>query len=235
MDYPNDFDTATFPAGKGIALSRGVAIRISIIFFLIICTCGFILFFTHFKSNYPFLITSDPFTNEWSVVTYPGKHEQETIAQYQIVQEKLVSDFVKNWFTISNNAQENELRWQECSMDECASSQQYNPNNKECALFCLSDKKVFEIFMEKVLPEYTARFEQASEQWDVEKRGYPMIVLAPKIVTENGSLWQVQAQIYSSINGYFNVMAFVKVARSKDSYPVTLGYYVKDFNSYRIK
>lgn len=235
MDYPNDFDTATFPAGKGIALSRGVAVRISIVFFLILCACGFVLFFTHFKSNYPFLITSDPFTNEWSVITYPGKHKQETIAQYQIIQEKLVSDFVKNWFTISGNVKENEMRWQECSVDECASSQQYNPNNQECTLFCMSDKKIFETFTEKVLPEYTARMEQASEQWNVERRGYPMIVLVPQNVTENGSLWQVRVQIHSSISGYFNVIAFVKVARSKELYPVTLGYYIKDFNAYRIK
>ena len=234
MDYPNDFDTATFPAGKGIALSRGVAVRIAVVFFLILCTCGFLLFFIHFKGNYPFLISTDPFTNEWSVITYPRKQEKEKMEQYQIVQEKLVSDFVKNWFTISGNIRDNKIRWQECSTYDCSFSQQFNPNNKECVLFCMSDKKVFDMFTEKVLPEYTARMEQASERWDVERFGFPMIALLPRKVTESGSSWQVYVQVYSSINGYFNVLAFVKVGRSQDYYPATLGYYIKDFNAYRI-
>ena len=234
MDYPKDFDTAAFPAGKGIALSRGIAVRISIVFFLILCACGLILFCRHFSGNYPFLISENPFTNEWTVVTYPGKQATEKIPQYQIVQEKLVSDFIKNWFTISNNRMENEMRWQECAAVDCALPQQYNPNNKECTLFCMSDTKLFDVFKQKVLPEYTARVEQAKEQWDVEKNGYSVMFISPKIVTEKGSAWQVYTRIYSNINGYFNVLAFLTIDHSTDSYPATLGYYVKEFNAYRI-
>lgn len=229
MDYPNDFDNAAFPAGKSIALSRGLAIQISIVFFLILCACGFVLFFIRSKQNYPFLISTDPFTNEWSVVTYPGKNSNNKIEQYQIIQEKLVADFVTNWFTISADAKDNEARWGECSTEECSLPDQFNPNNTDCALYCASDIQLFNDFVSYVLPEYTARIQQASETWRVVNTN-----IIPNIVNEKYGSWRVYANVHSSVSGYFNVLIFVDVYRSNDSYPATFGYYVKDFNAYRV-
>jgi len=229
LDYPNDFETAAFPAGKSIALSRGVAIQISIVFFLILCTCGFVLFFIRSKQNYPFLISTDPFTNEWSVVTYPGKNRNNKIEQYQIIQEKLVADYVTNWFTISKNETDNDIRWSECSVEECSLPEQFNPTNTECALYCVSDTELYSRFVQDVLPEYTARIHQASETWHVVNSN-----IIPILVRENFGYWQVYANIHSSVSGYFNVLVFVDINRDTDLYPVTLGYYVKDFNAYRV-
>jgi len=76
LDYPNEFNIPVFPSWKSLALSRSVAIWISIVFFLIVCSCGFILLGLHLKSNYPFLISIDLFTNEWSVITHPGTNSK---------------------------------------------------------------------------------------------------------------------------------------------------------------
>ena len=61
------------------------------------------LYGTRLKQNYPFLIAVNPITNEWNVVTYPGKNTKEVIYEYQIIQEKLVSNYITNWFTISKD------------------------------------------------------------------------------------------------------------------------------------
>ena len=229
MDYPNRFDTPAFPAGKSIALSRVIAIQILIVFFLIICACGVLIFFIKSEKNYPFLISVDPLTDEWNVVAAPYKNRENVIEQYQLIQEKLVNDFTDNWFSISSKQSVNNARWAECSVDECSFADQYNPKNQECALFCMSGTDLFTQFSTKVLPEYTARINQASETWVVEKKD-----IMPYYVTEDSSKWQVYAQIKSNINGVFNVLAFVDIRRTDDLHPVTMGYYVDDFNAYRV-
>ena len=229
MNYPNDFDTPVFPAGKVIAFSRRVSIWISCCFLLIIFMCCFLLYFWSQKSNYPFLISIDPITDEWSVVAYPGKTFKDTFEQSQIIQEKLVDDFVTNWFTISRDKNDNDLRWQECNTNECSDAEQFNPQNIKCVLFCASDTELFKEFSTTVLPEYKARFSQRAERWTVVKKNIQL-----DRSSEDNSIWQVVAVVHSSVNGVFNVLSFVTVSRDPESHPATLGYYVKDFNSYRI-
>lgn len=230
MDYPNDFDTPTFPAGKSIALSRTVAIYISVCFFLIIAGCCFLMYFTRLRQNYPFLISVDPFTDDWNVVAYPNKNAVNTVNQTQIIQEKLVNDFVTNWFTISKNKKINDARWADCTVEDCSQPQQFNPNNIQCAIYCSASDALYKQFRTKIIPEYQARIKQRSEQWTVEK-----IDIRPSYVGEPGGLWQVFASIKSTVNKTFNVLAFVTIARSDDLYPANMGYYVQDFNSYRMQ
>ena len=45
-----------------------------------------------------------------TVVAYPNKNAVNTVNQTQIIQEKLVNDFVTNWFTISKNKKINESK-----------------------------------------------------------------------------------------------------------------------------
>lgn len=229
MNYPNDFNVPSFPAGKTVAFSRVMAIWISILFFLIIAACGFILLGQHLKKNYPFLISVDPFTGEWSVVTYPGKSEKEKIQQYQIIQEKLVRDFVVNWFTISIDNSTNEERWEKCSIEECAKPEQFNPTTKKCAISCKSNDVVFNEFNENVLPEYRELVVARNSQWNVAS-----MLITPIKVNEQSSQWQIYATIVSSVTGPFNVLAFITTAQSADEYPSTLGYHITTFNAYRI-
>ncbi len=174
------------------------------------------------------MISVDPFTNEWSVITYPGKTEKESVHQYQIVQEKLVSDFVKNWFTISGNAQTNEARWQQCSVEECAQSEQINPDNITCAISCKSDVKVFEEFTTNVLPDYRA-YTKASGTWTAER-----MLITPNTVNETSGTWQVIVSVRPSMSASFNALVFITIEQDSNKYPATLGYYIKTFNSYRL-
>lgn len=227
MDYPNGFDIKSFPAGRTVALSRTFAVWISIVFFLIAAMCVFLLLGIHFKKNYPFLISVDPFTDEWSVITYPGKNEKESVNQYQIVQEKLVRDFVTNWFTISGNVQINEARWQQCDVDECAQSEQFNPDNIKCAISCKSDTDVFEEFTNNVLPDYRV-YAKNSGTWDVK------VLNTPISVNRNSGTWQAVASVRPAMSTPFNALVFITIEQDQNKYPATLGYYIKTFNSYRI-
>lgn len=228
MDYPNDFNIKSFPAGKTIAFSRSVSIWISITFFLIVALCGFLLLGLHFKQNYPFLISIDPFTEEWTVITYPGKNKQESIHQYQIVQEKLVRDFVTNWFTISGDEKENEMRWTECEIEDCANSEQFSPDNTQCAISCKSDISVFEDFKENVLPEYRS-YAESSGTWTVG----PMLI-TPNNINQTSGTWQVVTTVYTAMETSFNVLSFITIEQNQNRYPATLGYYISTFNSYRL-
>lgn len=229
MDYPNEFNIPVFPSWKSIALSRRVGIWISIVFFLIICTCGFILLGLHLKSNYPFLISVDLFTNEWSVITHPEKTHNEEIPRYQVIQEKLVSNYVNNWFSISGDMQINESRWEKCTLDDCTDAEQYNPQNINCAMFCMSSDLLFEQFSSKVVPEYMALIKDRDERWVVGD----MLITSTEL-SENAGSWQVYATIHSSIVGAFNVLSFIEIGRDVNMYPANLGYFVKEFNAYRI-
>ncbi len=228
MDYPNDFDIPSFPAGKTIAFSRSISIWILIIFFLIISACGFLLLGRYFEKNYPFLISVDPFTDDWVVVAYP--EESKTVSQYRYVQEKLINDFVVNWFTISEDTEKNELRWYDCSVEECKAAEQFNPSNIKCAISCNSDKNVFTDFQKKVLPDYRAMINIANETWTVKNKSF-----TPIIVSENEGKWQVYVSVNSKVMGEFKILIFADIARDINNYPATFGYYVKQFNAYRIR
>jgi len=230
LDYPNDFNVPAFPAGKTIAFSRTVSVWILIVFFLIVAACGFLLLTMHMRTNFPFLISVNPITEDWDVVAYPGEKEKP-IPQYQYIQEKLVHDFVKDWFTISENTKTNEQIWQQCSNEECKNPEQFNPNNKTCAISCKSDTVVFNDFATKVLPNYRARVQQANEKWTIPSK---KILINKIVVSEKSSKWQVYATINSSIMGNFDIVTFIDVERNIDLYPATFGYYINQFNAYRI-
>lgn len=228
MNYPNDFDTPTFPAGKTVALSRSVSVWISIVFFVIIVACGLILLLNHSKRNYPFLISTDPLTSDWTVVAYPEKNLK--ISPDRIIQETLVSNYVTYWFSINKNNMINEAMWQECDSTDCESADQYNPKNYNCALFCSSAPELYRQFTEKVLPEYRDRIAQASETISVRSQ----LITPPTNLKSKAGLWQSYVELESSVNKKFDVLAFIELGYDTDKYPATLGYYVKDFNAYRM-
>ena len=230
MEYPNDFDVPSFSAGKTVAFSRSISVWLSIVFFLIIAACGFVLLGVHLKKNYPFVLSVDPITEEWVVITYPHE-KQEKIQQYQIIQEKLVKDYVTNWFTLSENANTNEMRWKSCDVNKCNDPDQFQPDNINCVIACKSGSSLFEYFVRDVLPEYRTRTLNNGEQWSVGR----MMITPQNKPSEKSSNWQVVADINSNISGTFTVLIFVKINRNVNMYPATFGYYIQDFNAYKYR
>ena len=52
-------------------------------------------------------------------------------------------------------------------------------------------------------------------------------------ITKDGGTWIVRTSVRSNLNGDFDVIAYVKIARDMERYPQTLGFYVTEFNAYR--
>ncbi len=227
MDYPKDFDTPTFPAGRAIAVSRTFSIWTAIVFFLIMCSCGLMLLLVRSKNNYPFLISTDPITADWTVIAYPEKDREITATE--LVQENLVKKYVEYWFNIEKNSLANEALWQRCSEADCA-SEQFNPTIKKCALFCSSASDLFQNFVDNVVPRYRAKTTQNSETVQV----IWQMITPPAKGRAVSNLWQSIVTLYSSVDGYFDAVAFIELDQQYDKYPATFGWFVKNFNSYKI-
>lgn len=229
MNYPNDFDTPAFPAGKTVAYTRDVSVRIAVIFVLVICTCGLLTLLMRAMNNYPFLISTDPITSDWNVVAYPG-NKLEFTSDYAI-QENLVNHYVSYWFDIHKNNFINEYVWKKCSESDCLRPEQYYLLNANCALYCTSGETLFKRFQENIVPEYMARIELKSET----TKFYPLVITPPLDDEKTQRIWKVYGILESSVNGTFDVTAFIELGREKNivKYPATMGYYVADFNSYR--
>ncbi len=228
MQYPNEFDTAAFPAGKALALSRAMGIGISVLFFLIICACGILFWATRSARVEPFLISIDDVTGAWEIVGHEHSREYSAI---RTVQESVAANFVKNWFTISESDEFNNDIWAQCDRKTC-NSDEYSPQlDTKCALYCACKSTVFNDFNRNVLPYYRERV-AAQERWIFDTASLDIRPLSD--VTNDAGTWQVTGNIISNINGNIPVIAFVKIARNEGGYRQNLGYYVTDFNAYRI-
>ena len=106
LKYPDNFNTPTFPAGPRIALSRIMAIGVMIAFALIIAVSGVMLWASRSQQIHPFLVSVDNVTGAWSVIGHD--HGERTISTNRAMQESVIADFTKNWYTISANQNEND-------------------------------------------------------------------------------------------------------------------------------
>jgi hypothetical protein len=53
-------------------------------------------------------------------------------------------------------------------------------------------------------------------------------------VESSGAIWQIHTVIESNLYGPINIVAYATVANSKLDYPQTMGYYISDFNAYKL-
>ena len=226
LKYPDNFNTPTFPAGPRIALSRIMAIGIMILFVLIIAVGGMIIWASRSQQVHPFLGSIDNVTGAWSVVGHD--HGERTITANRAMQESVIAEFTKNWFTVSLNQSENDDLWYgfaekaECNADN-------RPTNAQ--IFCASGEELYNYFIYNVVPKYQEHI-AAGEAWsvDVDK----IYVNETADVTDGGGTWRVLAQIDSGLYGPIQVMAYITLGNDMINYPSTLGFYVADFNAYRM-
>ena len=231
MNYPDNFDTPAFPAGPRIAISRFMAIASCIVFVLIIFTCIVLLWATRSRRIDPFIVSIDDLTGQWVVLDHSHGGGPIEYPVLWSLQQSVVANFAENWFTISTDAAENDAAWRTCERSESCGVGARAYNDRTCALYCASGEELFSHFIYDVVPDYQTRF-SSGEKWIVDKLD---IYFEPAgQISDVGGTWRISATVRSNISGDMDIVAFAKVARNTELYPQTLGYYVADFNAYRI-
>ena len=226
LRYPDNFNTPTFPAGPRIAVSRAIAIAIMVLFALIIVMGGLIFWASRSQQVHPFLVSIDDVTGAWSVVGH--EHGERTISTNRAMQESVIAKFTKNWFTISANQSENDDMWYgfadkaECNADN-------RPTNAQ--IFCASGDELYNYFIYTIVPEYQERI-AAGEVWSVDVDD--IYINPTSDVTDNGGMWRILTNVKSNMGNSIKIMAYVTLSRDMTSYPNSLGFYVSDFNAYRV-
>jgi len=230
LDYPEDFDTAAFPAGKRIAISRTFGVWVLIAFFLVVACCIAIPWLQNNRTINPYVIYIDGMRGNWELV---GQVEtQDIVPYYTSIQRALAGVFTEKWFTISDNPELNALHWKQCSRDTDCVDRIVSTfeNSGGCDLYCIMSDNMYRRFTENTLPLYKM-YESMGQRWNVD---FSKITVSPGgDVTLNGGMWVVHARIRSNLNGDFDVIAYVKIARDVERYPQTLGFYIAEFNAYR--
>lgn len=230
MDYPGSFETPAFPAGKRIAVSRFMAIGISLVCLVIIFLCVLVWWTSRSQRVDPFIISINQITGQWEIVGH--SHGDFEYSPNRTMQESVVGNFAQNWFTISADMDENNAMWKTCDRNEtCQADDKLSYGDKTCALYCASGEDVFSRFVYNVVPDYLMRAD-GSERIAVNMETLQISPIGQ--ISDNGGTYRVQATLQSNLTGEMNVIAFAKVARNTSGYPRTLGFYVADFNAYRI-
>jgi hypothetical protein len=82
-----------------------------------------------------------------------------------------------------------------------------------------------------VLPNYRARA-AAGETWALDEDS---LAISPvRDHGQSGGLWKVSAVVKSNKSGRIPIMGFAKVLRARNAYPLSMGFFVSDFNAYGI-
>lgn len=231
MDYPDDFDTSASVAGKQIAVSRTMAIWISVTLLLIV-VCAFALpWLQKNRTVNPLVIYVNAVRGEWQIVNRDNGAPRD-VPYYVSEQRAIVGIFTKKWFTISDNVESNEKMWGTCGRDSVCNMRINTaaPAFDGCDIYCLSGDSLYGRFSDDVLPLYRAR-ESFGDRWQVDQN--KIFVRPNGAVSERGGKWIVRATVRSNLNGDFNIIAYVDVARDVARFPQTLGYYIAGFNAYR--
>lgn len=232
MDYPEDFNTSALPAGGRLALSRTVGIWIAVSLFLIICCGVAIPWLVKNKTIDPFVIYVNAPQGEWRLI---GRSDtMRALPYYDAAQRALIGVFASKWFSIDQNNSFNESNWASCTRAQiCPTQIPTTQNTAEfCGLYCLGGEDVYHTFVSQVMPVYQA-VADFGDEWRLNTG--TLMIMPNGDIDDKGGSWTLRGRVYSRQQnaGYFNVVAYVAVARDIEKYPQTLGFYVTQFNAYR--
>lgn len=214
-----------------MAVSRAMAIGTMVVFLLIIFLCAMLFWASRSARVHPFLISINNMTGEWSVVGHD--HGRKTLNAMRALQESIVGNFARNWFAISDMPDVNNALWKTCNrVSDCGVGNYADADNmQKCALYCISGDDVFARFLYDTVPDYQMRV-SAGERWVVDMTTMNIIPVGD--FNDNGGTWRVMATVVSNVAAPMQVIAYAKVERNISLYPRTLGYYVQDFNAYKL-
>lgn len=230
MKYPDDFNTPAFPEGKFVAVSRFMGTAVSCIFFLIVCLCGIILWVKRTQDVSPFLVSINPNGERWTVVANDN-HKTE-IPAYYVLQESMLNRFVRDWFTVSADANLNAARWKKCEheSEECTGNIRSDGNT--CAIYCMSDTNVWDSFENVVKPVFNELSTRDGDVWTVKSVSVKPVDSVAS-VTQGGGFWKLEVVVQTN-NGDILFTGFARTNYDEQTYPKTMGYYVSDFNTFRM-
>lgn len=231
LEYPDDFNIPTFRAGPFLASSRAFGVWVMVVLFLIIISCGLLLWVQHSVHIHPFLVSVNPITGQWEIVGHhhSGVHELKAT---QALQESVVGKFVRDWFTISSQSSANASLWSVCDRSrDCELKKTVDVNMGVCSLYCLSGDDIFSQFLDTVVPGYQLRAANG-ETWHLDMASLQISPMAS--ASGKGTSWQVRAVVYSNMSAPINVLGYAVVQQNQDLYPQTMGYYVQDFSAYKM-
>ena len=230
MEYPADFETTGFPAGKVLATNRVVAICIMLVIVLITVMCGLLLWAQRSVRVHPFLVSINSVTGQWSIVGHQHG-DYKTVDNTSALMESVIADFVKYRFSISADANTNASVWQRCDLAKDCSLAAHQENSiinpDRCGLFCTTDIKVFDAFVTDVMPVY--------EQYAIAKDVRTIDTSAMRFQHLHGNVYQVQFIINSTLYGDMQILGYAVVERDTTNYPYNLGCDVSNFSAYRVQ
>lgn len=230
MNYPDDFNTRTFPAGKSIAISRAMGVGIMVAFFIIVCLCGLILWTMRSTRIEPFILATGGVNDQWRIIMAGNNTPTTKMTGAQVFQQSLIWHFTQNWFSISQKPTTNADVWNtECEYDDCASG---IGDSKHCAIYCATSDDLFRRFTANVLPQYRI-LESSGATWMVVPES--MRIEPVGAVSDDRGTWRIRLTVLmDGGNRAMDVVAYARVERNSKYFPATRGYFVADFNAYRV-
>ncbi len=229
LNYPDNYQTSAFVAGKKLAISRLMAIWTLIAFFIAICLCGILIWTTRSKNTDPFLIATNPDSGLWTVVGSTNTKNEKSI--YYTMQEALIAHTIKDWFTIDPRATVNEKTWQKCELSFCSDENNFVFGSKKCAIYCSVSSAIFSEFQDNVLPKNIIK-QNNSEIWTINEQN--LDITRTSIIDEKGGNWLANGTIVSASGEEINVKIFITVKNDIVNFPQTMGFYITEFNAYRM-
>ena len=231
MKYPDEFETPTFQAGKQIAVTRAVSVAIMSVFLLILFACGLLLWAQKSVHVHPFLVSVNEITGQWEVVGHQHTDIKE-MSTVRTLQESVIGKFLEYRFFVTEDENFNANIWQTCDRKiDCNPATKVGMDGEAYVLYCLSSDDVHDDFIKNVVPQYQLMV-QSGEMWNLDTKSIQMTPISE--ITPTGAIWQVRATVNSSLFGPIKILAYANVSQNLELYPKTLGYYVAEFNAYKI-
>ena len=229
MNYPDDFNTRTFSAGKSIAVSRAMGVGVMSVFLIIVCLCGILLWTIRSVRVEPYIIATGGVNDQWRVVMAGNETPNKNMTDAQLFQQSMLWRFTQNWFNISRNPDINAAVWNtECKREDCTAT---DPGTRNCALFCATGDELFYRFSKSTLEQYKY-LESTGATWMVVPES--MRIDPVGVTSIKSGTWRIMATVLTGGTGAMDIVAYATVARNEKYFPATRGYYVADFNAYRV-
>jgi hypothetical protein len=222
MNYPQSYFQRLFSSARPLELSRIFGIYLGIIFVIILCLCGMIVWVHNSQGARPYFLYTNS-AGDWVVYRESGKKVDVNVPWHKLMTESLITHFVQNYFMVSKDSDINENSlW--CSSNKCDS------NIDSCKIYCSSTPTIYTTFVTNVLDMWKDKAKNGeTQQLD------PETIRAEQInglKEDEANFWKVTGILKSSKGPDKKIVCFVTVSSNNSITPQTFGLYISDFSFY---